>query len=341
MIAARSRVDRLSPHRRALALRVDPVPLLTSSRNPAISFFAKRDLLGEDVGPTSALWNLREAQSITRRQKPNGSWSYPGGGKPWRSGESYDQLETFRQVSLLVAKFGATREHPAIGPAAEFLLSFQAEEGDLRGIYGNQYATTYVGAILEVLVNAGYAGDQRVERAFRWLLASRQRDGGWAIPLRTVGVPFSEFLDVKLHPDLIAPDRSVPSSHLVTGMVLRAFAAHPKRRRSAEVRHAGDLLATHLYTKDHYGDRGDAAFWDRVSYPFWFTDIVSALDSLSLLGFRPDGAHIREAVTRVNALQRADGTFDFKQLRESTPDLAEWICLAVSRIFARWNVPRR
>ncbi|MGA7988033.1 MAG: hypothetical protein WCB51_06500 [Candidatus Dormiibacterota bacterium] len=327
----------MSPHRRRLGLSVDPVPRLTSSRNAAISFFARRDLLGEDVGPPSALWNLPEARAIARRQNRDGSWSYPCGGKPHRRGEHYDQLETFRQLALLVGKHGATREHPAAERAAEFLLSFQSDEGDLRGIYGNQYATTYVGAITEVLVNAGYAGDRRVERTFRWLLATRQRDGGWAIPLRTVGIPFSEFVDLTLHPHPIAPDRSRPSSHLVTGMALRAFAAHPRRRRSPEVLRAAGLLATRLYTKDPYGDRGAVAFWDRVSFPFWFTDIVSALDSLSLLGLGPDNAHIEDALARVKALQRGDGMFAFKQLRDSDPDLAEWICLAVCRILSRWS----
>ena len=141
--------------------------------------------------------------------------------------ENYDQLETFRQLGILVEKFGFTRQHPSIERAATYLLSFQTDEGDLRGIYGNQYAPTYVGAILEVLIKAGYADDPRIAKALAWLLAMRQSDGGWAIPVRTVGVPFPEFIDVERHPRPLAPDRSKPSSHLVTGMVLRAFAAHP------------------------------------------------------------------------------------------------------------------
>ncbi len=318
-------------------LRVDPIPLLASSRNAAISFFTKRDLLDERVGPVSTLWNLPEARSIARRQNADGSWSYPGRTKQARSGENYGQLETFRQAAVLVEKFGATRAHPAIARAAEYLLSFQTDEGDIRGIYGNQYATTYVGAITEVLVKAGYAADPRVARVLRWLLTMRQRDGGWAIPLRTVGIPFSEFVDLRRHPDPIAPDTSKPSSHLVTGMVLRAFAAHPARRRSAAIHQAGTLLATRLYTRDPYGDRGDVAYWDRVSFPFWFTDIVSALDALSVLGFRADDPCIRPALERLTVLQRSDGTFAFKLLRERDPDLAEWVCLAVCRILRRWE----
>ncbi len=318
-------------------LKVDSVPLLASSRNVAISFFARRDLLDLETDPVSALWRLPEAQRIVRVQQPDGSWRYPGGKPHVRSQENYDQLETFRQAGTLVEKFGFTREHPAIERAADFLFSFQTAEGDFRGIYGNQYATTYVGAIMEVLVKAGYARDPRIASGFRWLLAMRQSDGGWAIPVRTVGVPFSEFTNVRRYPEPIPPDTSKPSSHLVTGMVLRAFAAHSARRRSAQARRAGEFLAARLYRKDSYGDRGDASYWERVSFPFWFTDVVSALDSLSRLGFGLETPTISAALTRLREVQRPDGTFRLKLVRGRDTDLPWWICLAVCRSLKRWQ----
>jgi hypothetical protein len=317
--------------------KVDPLPLLISSQNAAIAFFARRDLLGSDPGPVSALWNLPDARKIVAKHNPDGSWRYPGGKPHVRSRENYDQLETFRQVGILVEEFGFSREHSAIASAAEFLFAFQTDEGDFRGIYGNQYATTYVGAIMELLIKAGYADDPRIAKGFRWLLAMRQTDGGWAIPLRTVGVPFSEFVDLQRHPKPIIPDRSKPFSHLVTGMVLRAFAAHPVHCRSAEARHAGELLAARLSRKDAYGDRGDASYWERVSFPFWFTDIVSALDSLSRLGFGRDVPTIRAALERLKKIQRTDGTFGLRLMKNKNKDLPWWICLAAYRSLKRWQ----
>ena len=318
-------------------LTVDPVPLLASSDNAALAYFARRDLLGGSDDPVGVLWDLLEARRVLRRQSANGSWSYPGGQRAIRSQENYDQLETFRQLGVLVEKFGLTRQHSSVERAAGYLLSFQSDEGDLRGIYGNQYATTYVGAILEVLIKAGYSDDPRIAKALDWLLAMRQRDGGWAIPVRTVGVPFPEFIDVERHPQPRAPDRSKPSSHLVTGMVLRAFAAHPAWLNATEVRHAGALLANRLYERDAYSDRGEVSYWERVSFPFWFTDIVSSLDSLSRLGVDPNTPTIPTALTRLRELQRADGTFAFKLLRAKDKDLPWWICLAVCRSLKRWS----
>jgi hypothetical protein len=317
-------------------LRVDPTSLLASSSNIAIAYFARRDLLGSGSEPVGVLWDLPEARRVVARQSQNGAWRYPGGKRALRSQDNYNQLETFRQLGILVEKFGFTRQHSSIERAATYLLSFQTDEGDLRGIYGNQYATTYVGAILEVLIKAGYVDDPRIANALAWLLAMRQSDGGWAIPVRTVGVPFPEFVDVKRHPQPVAPDRSKPSSHLVTGMVLRAFAAHPAWLDTIEVRKAAELLATRLYKRDTYTDRGDVRYWERVSFPFWFTDIVSSLDTLSLLGFGPEIPTISAARARLRELQRADGTFALKLLRAKDKDLPWWICLAVCRTLKRW-----
>ena len=318
--------------------RLDPTSVLASSSNRAISFFARRDLLDEQPGPVSDLWELREPLRTIRRQASDGSWTYPGGKSSLRSPENYDQIETFRQLGVLVEQYGFTREHPAIARAAEFLLSFQTPEGDIRGIYGNQYATTYVGAITELLVKAGYAEDPRITLVFNWLLAIRQSDGGWAIPMRTLGHRYRDFLDVKQHPAPLAPDPSKPFSHLVTGMVLRAFVAHPAWRGSEEVGHAGELLAGRLFKRDPYGDRGDAGYWERVSFPFWFTDVVSALDTLSRLGISPRSAPIGAALKRLGELQRDDGTFALKLLRAKDKDLPWWISLAVYRSLQRWRL---
>lgn len=320
-----------------LPLPIDPVPMLVSSSNAAIAFFAKRDLLAKNVGDVAELWDLPEARRIVRRQSSEGSWRYPGGGNAQRSAEDYDQLETFRQLAILVEKFGATTEHPAVERAGEFLLSFQTDEGDLRGIYGNQYATTYVGAITEILIKAGFGDDRRIAKVLRWLLATRQDDGGWAIPLRTVGVPFAEFVDTERHPDAIPADKTKPSSHLVTGMALRAFAASAGRGAPADVGRARALLVSRLFKRDCYGDRAGADYWMRVSFPFWFTDIVSALDTLSRLGWRGDDPPIESALERVAKAQRTDGTFAFKLLRDKDPDLPLWICLAVCRSLERWR----
>jgi prenyltransferase beta subunit len=72
-----------------------------------------------------------------------------------------------------------------------------------------------------------------------------------------------------------------------------------------------------------------------VSFPFWFTDVVSALDSLTLLGLGDRDPDVHEALGRLRSLQRPDGTFALKLVRGADKDLPLWIALAVGRIVQR------
>jgi hypothetical protein len=315
-------------------LKVDPVPTLLSCGNPAIEYFTRRDLSSEEVDPIADLWNLPAVLKILKKQHDNGSWKYPGKiRRDVRSRENYDQLETFRILGELVEKYGLSQDHPPIKRAAEYFFSFQTPEGDFRGIYGNQYATTYSPAIMELLIKTGYGNDKRIKKGFQWLLSMRQEDGGWVIPFRTTGMNLKEAL---LEDDPLSTDQSKPFSHLTTGMVLRAFAAHLKYRKSVEAKKAGVLLASRFFQRDKYPDRMDKKYWERVSYPFWFTDIVSALDSLSFLGFTKDNPHVQEGLDFLRNHQNNDGLFDLKIVRGSDRDLKYWICLAICRLFKRY-----
>lgn len=315
-------------------LKYNPIATLTECNNDAIIAFARRDLLNQTVS-LKDLWRLREPQRLLRKQKPNGSWTYPGGKETVRTRENYDQLETYRNLGILVEEYGFNRTQPAIENAAEFLFSFQSQKGDFRGIYGNQYSPNYSAGITELLVKAGYADDARIERVFEWLLSMRQEDGGWAIPIRTQRCK----LDViSIHAKTMEPDVSKPFSWMVTGVVLRAFAAHPNFRRSKEARKAGGLLISSLFERDSYPDRAAAEYWLRFSFPFWFTDLISALDSLSLLEYSRQEPQIQRALSWFIQNQQENGLWRLKILKgRDKESIVLWLTLAVARIFARFH----
>jgi hypothetical protein len=318
-------------------LSVDPLLVLLASSNQGISFFARRNLLGEKVGPVEALWELPQVASILRKQRDDGSWKYPGGKPELRSRENYDQLQTYKVLMDLVEKYGLTREHPALERAAAFLFRFQAEEGDLRGIYRDQYSPNYTGGITELLVKAGYGGDPRVHQVFSWLLSMRQDDGGWAVPMRT-GVPkgTSTIKVAFWAEETIQPDRSRPSSHWVTGIVLRAFAAHEEYRHTPEAWAAGDLLKSRFFKPDPYPDRQAAYFWEKIRYPFWWTDILSALDSLWWLGFRANDGDIQKGLDWLIANQEESGLWKARYLSGGDKDIHLWTTLHVCRVLRRY-----
>lgn len=315
------------------AVRFDPIPRLLSARSVPIRYFSRRDLLGEDVGSIQQLWLLPEPRKILDSQQASGAWKYHGGREQIRPEEDYNQIETFRILRLLVENFGFNRESGAIERAASFLFSRQSGEGDFRGIAGHQYIPYYHAAIMELLIKSGFRNDSRIERGFEWLNSIRQNDGGWAFPLRTLRRKLDS--ETFRGPPL-QPDRSKPYSHLVTGMVLRAFAADPSRRKSEEAQIGGRLLKSRFFKQDHYIDRKAASFWTSFSFPFWFNDLLSSLDSLSLLGFGRDDPDIGRGMDWFVKRQSKSGLWKLPlRIMAREPEPHAWISLAICRVLKR------
>lgn len=230
--------------------------------------------------------------------------------------------------------FGLTREHPAVERAAEYIFSKQTADGDLRGIYANEYTPNYTAALVELLVKAGYADDERIARSFDWLLSYRVNDGGWALALRTQG----RNLDALYDTTRVELDRTKPFSHLITGVVLRAFAAHPDYWHGDAAKKAVLLLVERLFEKDAYPDRNRVDDWTRFSFPFWQTDILSTLDSVGLID--PSLAShpkVQQAKQWFVDHQKTNGLFTGHLLKDRYHDLPLWYTLAICRALRRFR----
>jgi hypothetical protein len=326
------------------AFKFDPLPPLLKSGNVAVQYFARRDLLGERVGPVSQLWQLPETQKILKKQQADGSWPRAGAHK--HPAINYGLIETWRWFRYLIDQHGLTREHPQAQQAAEFLFSCQTDDGDFRGMLANQYATYYSGAILSLLIKAGYANDPRVERGFQWLLAMRQNDGGWSIPMITHQLDrLTQYRLASEYVEPLEPDRSKPFSHNATGMILRAFAAHPKYRKSKAAKTAAQLLASRFFQPDVYTSYQAASYWVRFEYPFWWNQLVAALDSVSLIGLSSDDEPIAQALNWLIDHQQPDGLWrvSYVQPRAKDKETAKvrerklWISLAICRVFKQFE----
>jgi hypothetical protein len=329
-------------------LQFDPIVPLLASDNEAIAYFTCRDLLGQETGPVSLVWNLPEVKNILLKQQPDGSWGYPGRTHP-DSGVKYSLIETWKMLRYLVDMYEMDRTHPAIGRAAGYVFSCQTDEGDIRGILANQYAPYYTGALMSLLIKAGYAEDPRIERVFRWLQEMRQDDGGWVIGSPgMVGLGHlsaKEQLDLTSNPareTAQAFDRTKPFSAAGTGMVIRAFAAHPQYRKSEYAWTAARLLKSKLFQEDNWSSYRHPDNWVRFQYPFWWTNIVSALDSLSLIGMTADDRDVGNALQWLINSQQEIGLWKasysgiHRNAENSRTEGAQlWITLAICRIMKR------
>lgn len=313
-------------------LKRNPIPGLQVESDEALQYYVDRDLLGISARPIIYLWELHGATKIVKKQRKDGSWKYPGKIYDSVPNQNYSLLETYRNLRTLVEVYGFSREHSTIREAAQFVFSCQTEEGDIRGILGNQYIPYYHGAILELLVKAGFGDDPRLIFGLDWLLSMRQDDGGWIVPTQTV--PSKERTPEYWQSDPLPPVRDKPHAHLATGMVLRAFAAHPEYNRKPEVIAAGEALKTRILKPDKYNDRKAKSYWLKFQFPFWWTNLVTCLDSLSGLGFDRQDADISRGLDWLIANQEEDGLWPtgYGSGKKSAEN-RRWVGLAICRLF--------
>jgi Prenyltransferase and squalene oxidase repeat len=321
------------------SLKFDPIPPLLSSGNEAVGYFTRRDLLDEDSGPVSRLWRLPAAQKILKKQQPDGSWPRPGLHK--HEAINDELIEAWKQFRFLVQVYGFTRDDPAARRAAEFLFSCQTEAGDIRGFLANQYATYYTGAILSLLIQAGYEDDPRVEKGLQWLLSMRQDDLGWSVPMITYKLDQATIYRLSSeYAEPLEPDRSKPFSHNATGMVIRAFAAHSRHRQSKAARVAASLLKSRFFQPDAYTSYQAASYWVRFQYPFWWNNLVAALDSVTLIDPSRDEPMDRALAWLVDH-QQPDGLWQASYVEGKAEDAARthetrlWVTLSICRVLRR------
>ncbi|OGO30639.1 MAG: hypothetical protein A2Z29_11375 [Chloroflexi bacterium RBG_16_56_11] len=320
-------------------LRYDVLPALLNSGNEAIIYFVSRDLLDEKASPADFIRQLPESQKITKKQRPDGAWKKPGKNTTVYPPNYYLLVETFKNFRMLVKRYQFTRDHPSVQKAAEVLLSFQTEDGDIRGFLGSQYATYYTGEILSLLIKAGYEDDPRVESGMRWLLSMRQDDGGWTIPILTHR--YDKETTHRLtsqYAGPVEPDRTRPFSHNWTDMVLRAFAAHPGYRKSPEAKAAGNLLKSSFFQPDNYSSYRAARYWTR--FAFWWPNLLTALDSLYWLGFTRDDPDIGKGLQWFFNNQQPDGLWKLesdKEIKAKDAEERTWLGLEICRVLKRYG----
>ncbi len=120
-------------------------------------------------------------------------------------------------------------------------------------------------------------------------------------------------------------------------MALRAFAPHPGYRQRPEVIAAGACLKSRFFKPDKYNDRKAASYWCKFQYPFWWTSLLTALDTLGKLGLNAKDTDIARGLAWFIDNQARDGLwptgYDKGQKAEAH---RRWVGLAVCRMLGRF-----
>ena len=316
----------------------DPIPKLLREGSPAVVARVRRDLIDDDEAPKVAeILGYKEVQAFTKKLAKDGSFPAKATEKAMGPAAFATALATVKAIDRLadlgVRAAGAPKAS-SLHKAVEFLLASQQEDGGIGDLNigetpatkGKLVALHYQGWALSALCRTGFDEDPRVEAGFGFLLAHRQNDGGWAWRgVRT-------------------DSAARPSSHLITGMVLRAFAASKKRNSSREARRAAELLATRFLQPDRYPDRKAPAHWEDIAEPRCFVDVADALDSVTSVGLGKENSGVRTAEAYLRGRQTEDGFWypgPTGKVSEETTDkdreLAVWLTLRVLVMLRRIN----
>jgi hypothetical protein len=275
----------------------DPVPLLLREGSKGLVARVRRDLIDDDEAPRAdEVLTYPEVKAFLRKQDKTGAFSPKPPEKTLGPPRFARAVATVRALERM-ADYGLRQTEAPVERAAELLLGSQTKDGAIVELALGETAESraktaalhFHGWALAALCRAGFDADPRVELGFKYLLANRQADGGWAWRgVRT-------------------DSAARPSSHLVTGMALRAFAASLSRRTSREARRAAELLATRFLQPDRYPDRKAAAYWEQIGEPRFWTDVLDALDGVTAVGLGKENSGVRTAEAYVRSRQNADG----------------------------------
>jgi len=283
-------------------LASDPIPRLLREGTPSVLARVRRDLIDDSEAPKAhEIASYREVQSVLRKMEKDGSFAPRAPEKGMGSGKFALCLATVRALDRLADlglrvedEGGATHQ---LRKMADVILASQASDGGIADLAladtpkarAKVVAIHFHGWAISALCRAGFESDPRVEKGFQLLLSLRQDDGGWAWRgVRT-------------------DSAARPSSHLVTGMVLRAFASSSQRCTSREARRAAELLATRFLQPDRYEDRKAPAFWEILTEPRFFTDALDALDTITSIGLGKENSGVRTAEAYLRSRQANDG----------------------------------
>lgn len=273
----------------------DPIPVLLREGGPMVAARVRRDLIDDDEAPRpEEIMQYPAMKAVLRKQEKNGSFPARAVEKALGDETFAGALATVRTLEMM-ADYGLGGTEP-VKQAAEFLLSSQDREGGIgdlsiagEGAKRKVVAVHFHGWAIAALCRAGFDADARVQAGLDYLLRNRQADGGWAWRgVRTESA-------------------ARPSSHLVTGMALRAFAASPQRRGIREARRAAELLATRLMQPDRYPDRRAASHWEVLTEPRFWTDILDVTDTITAIGLAKENSGVRTAEAYLRGRQSKSG----------------------------------
>ncbi len=279
------------------------VDWLLGTDQPAVRYRTLKELLHRPEGDEevrqarAALPTRGWAKEVLDLQRPSGCWHDE------RSLFTPSFHATFWML-LLLADLRMTKEDPRVDRAARLWIERnRTSTGGFGQTAKGPGHLCITGNTARALVRLGYGEDQRVRKAFDWLVRNQAELGGWSC--WNFGDP---------------PHKG---RTLDAWEPLSAFAAYPRSRWSRSMTAACERGAEFFLDRELHRQGARFEPWFRFHYPYhYYYDLLVGLDTLTALGYGSD-PRLRFAIDHLLSRRRRDGRWNLDANRpEDSPALA-------------------
>jgi hypothetical protein len=295
-------------------LRGDPTDWLLErdEAQPAVRYFALRDLLGlaggdpDVVAARAAVMASGPVPIILAAQQPEGYWVKPGPGY----GPKYQG--TVWQVVFL-SQLGADGSNARVRAACEYVLSHNIASNGAFSVNAtpSSFIHCVAGNLGAALIDLGWWGDERLERAIDWQARLVTGAGIAAVGNKQAAERYYAYTPGPLF--RCGPNGGLPCAWgAVKAMLALSKVPIPERTPVIDkaIRQGVDFLLSHdPAVADYpfgYGARPNSS-WFKFGYPIGYvTDVLQNLEVLAALGHGQD-ARLAAALDMVEGKQDAQG----------------------------------
>lgn len=338
------------------SLHGDPLPWLLEPdpENPGVRYFALTELLDRPTDDAEVLEARRAVMStgpvprILQAQEPEGYWVKPGPGyAPKYRGTVWSVI--------MLAQLGADGNDPRVRRAADYLLDHTIAPTGAFSVNGTPSAAILClgGNLGAALLDLGWLGDERLDRALDWL--ARAVTGQGIAPAEEQDAPLRFYKSGTSGPGFCcAANNSLPCAWGAV-KVMQAFGKVPETVRTPLIRAAIESGVEFLFSRDPavadypmgWATKPSGS-WFQFGFPvFYVTDVLQNLEALAVLGYGSD-PRLAAAINLMLSKQDEDGRWAMKYTyngktwvdieRKGKP--SKWVTLRALRVLKQRGVAR-
>jgi hypothetical protein len=300
---------------------------------PFVKYRTLIDLLGKNqndkevVAAVKSILQNKLIKEIFDQQDKDGYWGKPDDIYKW-----WPKKDTTFWLLGILADFGLKKNNQNIARACEYVFSTQHSKGGFGCAPPHKPYDCYTGILTESLAKLGYTKDQRLNKAYDWLMQRQRQDGGfWC---KDTGQPGG-------------PRELEPSCAFGSLCALGALAMNPELKDGKIARKTIEFLFKcwenrgKIKYAGHDSQIGKG--WEKLKYPFTDYRILKYLDILSQFDIARNDKRMIETIDLLISKQDKAGHYFAESIHKVWSDFdfgqkelpSRWITLIVYRIIKR------